>query len=309
MIANYILFLVIFLSLLITDIVESLNFKSFKLFKKNLYCTFDKNINRIIFELKNSNDNCIDKNNYIGSSDELIKELLCYKKDFPHIIDEQWDLLSLLCLKVKDWNEKVNLISRKDVQYLIPNHIIPSLSISLVHQFSTGKSIIDVGTGGGLPGVPLAILFPSCKFTLLDSNNKKMMIVKDIVNSLKLKNVNIVVSRAEEYNKKFDYIIGRAVSNLPNFLSFSSHFLNRRDNNNNDNNKYGLYYLKGGDFTQEIVDAEVKEYNLNPINQLIPNLETDKFVLFIPQHEIDSFYNRMQLSNNNNSSNKLKNLK
>lgn len=148
-----------------------------------------------------------------------------YKQDFKTITDEQWDKLDALSLKLYDWNTKVNLVSRKDVEFLIPNHVVPCLAMSLVRKFGGGETIIDVGTGGGLPGLPLAIICPDAHFTLLDSNSKKMMVVNEIANSLGLKNVNVVCSRAEKLDEKFDFLLGRAVSALPNFLSFSSHLI------------------------------------------------------------------------------------
>lgn len=148
-----------------------------------------------------------------------------YKKDFPDLSGSQWKQLETLALKLYDWNTKVNLVSRKDVESLIPNHIIPCLSISLIRNFNKGETIIDVGTGGGLPGLPLAIACPNAQFTLVDSNSKKMMVVSDIATSLGLKNVRVLCSRAEKVNETFDFMLGRAVSALPSFLSFSSHFV------------------------------------------------------------------------------------
>ena len=122
---------------------------------------------------------------------------------------QQYDKLNQLYIITKQWNEKVNLISRKDIDYLIPNHILPSLSISLIKYFDHHDTIIDVGTGGGFPGLPLAIICPMANFTLLDSSSKKMMVVNDIVNSLELKNVKVINSRAELYRiEKYDFILG-----------------------------------------------------------------------------------------------------
>lgn len=151
-----------------------------------------------------------------------------YKKDFDSISDEQWDKLEELSLKLFDWNTKVNLVSRKDVEFLIPNHVIPCLSMSLIRNFKKGETVIDVGTGGGLPGLPLAIICPDAQFTLIDSNSKKMMVVNDMAASLGLKNVRVICCRAEKLTEKFDFLLGRAVSALPNFLSFSSHLIKEK---------------------------------------------------------------------------------
>ena len=159
------------------------------------------------------------------STSAWLPDYSSYKKDFETITDDQWDKLEALSFKLYDWNTKVNLVSRKDVEFLIPNHIVPCLAMSLIRNFGGGETVIDVGTGGGLPGLPLAIICPDAHFTLLDSNSKKMMVVSEIANSLGLKNVNVVCSRAEKLNDKFDFLLGRAVSALPNFLSFSSHLI------------------------------------------------------------------------------------
>jgi 16S rRNA (guanine527-N7)-methyltransferase len=159
------------------------------------------------------------------STSAWLPDYSAYKKDFETVTDDQWDKLEALSLKLYDWNTKVNLVSRKDVEFLIPNHIVPCLAMSLIRKFGKGETVIDVGTGGGLPGLPLAIICPDAHFTLLDSNSKKMMVVNEIANSLGLNNVNVVCSRAEKLNDKFDFLLGRAVSALPNFLSFSSHLI------------------------------------------------------------------------------------
>lgn len=162
------------------------------------------------------------------STSAWLPDYSSYKKDFGNITDDQWDKLEVLSLKLYDWNTKVNLVSRKDVEFLIPNHVIPCLAMSLIRNFGAGETVIDVGTGGGLPGLPLAIICPDAHFTLLDSNSKKMMVVSEIASSLGLKNVNVVCSRAEKLTDKFDFLLGRAVSALPNFLSFSSHLIDEK---------------------------------------------------------------------------------
>lgn len=175
-----------------------------------------------------------------------------YKKDFDSISEEQWDKLEELSLKLFDWNTKVNLVSRKDVEFLIPNHVIPCLSMSLIRNFKKGETVIDVGTGGGLPGLPLAIICPDAQFTLIDSNSKKMMVVNDMAASLGLKNVRVICCRAEKLTEKFDFLLGRAVSALPNFLSFSSHLIKEKSAassttiaNTGITVSSGMLYLKG----------------------------------------------------------------
>lgn len=175
-----------------------------------------------------------------------------YKKDFDSISEEQWDKLEELSLKLYDWNTKVNLVSRKDVEFLIPNHVIPCLSMSLIRNFKKGETVIDVGTGGGLPGLPLAIICPDAQFTLIDSNSKKMMVVNDMASSLGLKNVRVICCRAEKLPEKFDFLLGRAVSALPNFLSFSSHLIKEKSAvssstiaNIGTTISSGMLYLKG----------------------------------------------------------------
>ena len=220
----------------------------------------------------------------------------------PEISDVQWDQLELLREKLTDWNEKVNLISRKDIDRLVPAHIIPSLAIAKIRRFDGNERVIDIGTGGGFPGLPLAIVCPDAHFTLLDSNGKKMMVVCDLAESIGLKNVNVVHGRAENSkDKTFDFLLGRAVSNLPNFLSFSSHLMTRKSLSkisfgpgNEVHISSGLLYIKGGDYSQELLDANVGKCASFSIQTLLENhLETDKNVLYIPADEILQFSKRM----------------
>mmetsp|Transcript_14422 Transcript_14422/g.23936 ORF Transcript_14422/g.23936 Transcript_14422/m.23936 type:complete len:298 (-) Transcript_14422:748-1641(-) len=243
-----------------------------------------------------------------------------YQSSFPNLTVDQLDQLDQLSSQIEAWNEKVNLISRKDIDAIVPNHIVPSLSVSLVKSFESGQRIVDVGTGGGFPGLPMAIACPAASFTLLDSNTKKMKIVAEIAETLGLDNVNVVTCRAEEYDQKFDFIMGRAVSAVPKFLSFSSHFLNPdRCSGDDDDSRSaetnvdvpratsGLLYLKGGDFTGELQEARISRYSLSAVNQLVPGLESDKSVLYVPTAEVTRFYTNMisaRLSESKNRSNK-----
>jgi len=235
-----------------------------------------------------------------SSSNNNIKdfkqELLAYKTTFKHINDDQWMQLNQLACKLYDWNSKVNLISRKDIDSLVLNHIIPSLSISLVKQFNNDETVIDIGTGGGLPGLPMAIACPNAKFTLLDSNGKKIAIVDDMIQSIGLKNVKTIRGRAEDISHTFDYMMGRAVSAVPTFLGFSSHFVDGKSQakpsmspRDNIIIESGLLYLKGGDFGEELNEASISEYHLFPVRELVP-IESDKNVLFVPANQIVTFH-------------------
>jgi len=223
-------------------------------------------------------------------------EFMVYKDSMQHLSEQQIDLLESLASKVQEWNEKVNLISRKDVEFIVPNHIMPSLAISLVKRFDEHDTVIDVGTGGGFPGLPMAIACPNTAFTLLDSNAKKMKIVEEIATSLGLKNVEVVTSRAEAFtDRKYKFIMGRAVSNLPNFLSFSSHFLDADAggspmNGDMSSKTGGLLYLKGGDFGDELDMAGIEQHSLHPVKDLVQGLDTDKNVLYIPAADVLRFH-------------------
>jgi 16S rRNA (guanine527-N7)-methyltransferase len=221
------------------------------------------------------------------------EEITKFLPNFRKINDNQRLKLLEFCYLIRDWNTKVNLISRKDIDYLVPNHLLPSISVSLIHDFKPKERVIDIGCGGGFPGLPLSILHPDTHFTLIDSNNKKIKIVEDIAKNLKLSNLNVICARAETIKEKFDTLLGRAVSAIPNFLGYCSHLQEQTS-------KSGLYYIKGGDFIQELHEAQITDYSLTPIQQMLPALSTDKFILYIPSHEIVSFHHRY-LQNKNNS--------
>lgn len=214
-------------------------------------------------------------------------ELEKFKKSFPTIQKEQWGALNELCLLVEEWNTKVNVISRKDIKFLVENHLLPSLSLCNVYSFGSDARIVDVGSGGGFPGLPLSIVHPTASFTLIDSNGKKSTVVQDIVSKLGLKNVKVVHKRAEEYQEEHDFILGRAVAAIPAFLSFSSHLLAKTSIHE----KSGLFYIKGGDFGAELQEAKISQHQLFPVNELVP-ITTDKFVLHILASEVHAFNDR-----------------
>lgn len=221
-----------------------------------------------------------------SESSSFASQVQSYQQFFPFLTSQQWDCLEKFCTLTNEWNEKVNLISRKDIDEIVPRHLLPSMSVACIRKFGSLERVIDVGCGGGFPGLPLAIMFPESNFTLLDSSTKKMMVVKDIVQKLKLENVRVVASRAEDCKEQFDSILGRAVSAIPNFLSFSSHLQDPKSNS-------GFWYLKGGNFSAELEDALIFDYSIYPVNNQLP-LDSDKVILFIPAKEIISFRKRLK---------------
>lgn len=170
-------------------------------------------------------------------------------KYFPDLSPIQIDQFSRLGDLYKDWNEKINVISRKDIDSLYEKHVLHSLAIGKFVQFTDGTTILDVGTGGGFPGIPLAILFPNCQFTLIDSIGKKITVVNAIADSLGLSNVVAKQARVEQIKEQFDFVVSRAVTAFPAFLSMVKSRIIKRQNNSISN---GIIYLKGGDFSEEL---------------------------------------------------------
>jgi 16S rRNA (guanine527-N7)-methyltransferase len=177
------------------------------------------------------------------------------QKYFPDLSDSQLYTFSLLGDLYYDWNQKINLVSRKDIPHLYERHILHSLSIGKYFHFEKGEKIMDVGTGGGFPGIPLAILFPEVKFHLVDSIGKKIMVVNDIINKIELKNCSAENVRAENVREKFNFIVSRAVSNFNDFVKLTSSKVTpvRKKGKTS-----GIIYLKGGDFEQEIAHFREK---------------------------------------------------
>ena len=186
------------------------------------------------------------------------------EKYFPELSENQIEKFKLLKQLYIDWNSKINVISRKDIDFLYEKHILHSLSIAKIISFSDGTSILDVGTGGGFPGIPLAILFPKCNFYLIDSIQKKIKVVNAISESIHLTNVVAEQARAESINKKFDFIISRAVTSFPEFYGWVKNKINKKSFNKLQN---GIIYLKGGDLIDELKDfnPKVKVYEIADI--------------------------------------------
>jgi 16S rRNA (guanine527-N7)-methyltransferase len=179
-----------------------------------------------------------------------------------------------------EWNQKINVISRKDIEQIYIHHVLHSLAIAKVISFPENSSILDIGTGGGFPGIPLAILFPNTQFHLVDSIAKKIKVVEEAVNELKLTNVSFEQCRAEKIKTKYDYIISRAVTNFPDFLKL----IKKKFNFENDFPNQGLYYLKGGDFDNEIVPYK-NHINIENISSFFKEdfFETKKVIYYNPK--------------------------
>lgn len=170
-------------------------------------------------------------------------------KYFPDLSAEKISAFERLGNLYSEWNEKINLISRKDIDSLYQKHILHSLSIAKFLGFKPGTKILDIGTGGGFPGIPLSIMFPESRFHLVDSIGKKIMVVKNIIEELNLNNTLGFHCRAETMPYKYDFIVSRAVSSFPDFMILVKDKLASKSFNSIKN---GVIYLKGGDFAEEI---------------------------------------------------------
>ncbi len=186
-----------------------------------------------------------------------MNEILKY---FPNLTALQIDQFQKLEGLYQDWNSKINVISRKDIDKLYTNHILHSLAIAKIQPFAAGTYVLDVGTGGGFPGIPLAILFPETRFYLIDLILKKITVVKAVTEALELKNVKAEQLRAENVKGDYDFIISRAVTNMPDFVLWIKDKIKK---NNKHDLKNGILYLKGGDLTEELQNfPKATEYNI-----------------------------------------------
>ena len=178
---------------------------------------------------------------------------------FPNITSEQKKQFAELEVLYKDWNEKINVISRKDTDSLYEKHILHSLGIAKVMAFADNTKVLDIGTGGGFPGIPLAILFPNVQFTLVDSIGKKITVVKGVAESLGLKNVKAHHIRAEQLKEKFHFVVSRAVTQMPVFLTWLRGKFEKEQFNPKHN---GVLYLKGGDLAEELAGLKAEIFSL-----------------------------------------------
>ena len=182
-------------------------------------------------------------------------------KYFQHLTDDQKSKFKQLEALYEDWNLKINVVSRKDIEELYLRHVLHSLGIAKVIDFKDGSRILDVGTGGGFPGIPLAILFPNCKFHLVDSIAKKLKVVDEVVEGLGLTNVKTTHSRVEDINGNYDFIVSRAVAIMPTFVHWVKGKIAKEQKNDLKN---GILYLKGGDLSEELQDYRTATiYNLS----------------------------------------------
>ncbi|MCF6240978.1 MAG: 16S rRNA (guanine(527)-N(7))-methyltransferase RsmG [Bacteroidales bacterium] len=201
------------------------------------------------------------------------------KKYFPDLTENQINQFACLDDLYKEWNAKINVISRKDIDTLYERHVLHSLAIAKFIRFTDNTDILDVGTGGGFPGIPLAIMFPKVNFYLVDSIGKKIKVVNAIAEELKLKNVKAVHQNSKDVRQKFDFVVSRAVTAFPKFLNLVKGKIKNKDKNAVSN---GIIYLKGGDLSQELNGFKNKVI-LTPISRYFnEDFFTTKWVLYYP---------------------------
>lgn len=202
---------------------------------------------------------------------------------FADFTPDQLDQLTRLGPLYQEWNEKINVISRKDIEGLYEKHVLHSLSIAAVFEFEPGAEIIDIGTGGGFPGIPLAIFFPEVKFHLVDSIGKKLKVVEAVAEGIGLKNVTIQHTRAEEIrNRKFDFVVSRAVAPLGELWKWGKPLLKKSKPQAESPSQHGLICLKGGDLAAEIQQSGTRP-RLMEIHDIFPEeFFREKFVVYVP---------------------------
>ena len=200
-------------------------------------------------------------------------------KYFPHLTEEQRRQFAELDPLYRDWNAKINVISRKDIDALYEHHVLHSLGIAQMIRFKPGTKILDFGTGGGFPGVPLAILFPECEFLLVDSIGKKVKVAGAVAESLGLKNVRVLLGRGEEIKEQFDFVVSRAVMQLQELVGFTKQLVHHTQRNGMPN---GLICLKGGE-----LQAELRPFKrIVEVQELYPTFDEEYFktkkVVYLP---------------------------
>ena len=200
-------------------------------------------------------------------------------KYFPHLTEEQRSQFAELDPLYREWNAKINVISRKDIDALYEHHVLHSLGIAQMIRFKPGTKILDFGTGGGFPGVPLAILFPECEFLLVDSIGKKVKVAGAVAESLGLKNVRVLHGRGEEIKEQFDFVVSRAVMQLQELVGFTKQLVHGTQRNGMPN---GLICLKGGELQAELRPCK----RIVEVQELYPTFDEEYFktkkVVYLP---------------------------
>ena len=203
-------------------------------------------------------------------------------KYFDDFTENQLHQFGQLAELYRDWNEKINVISRKDIDELYERHVLHSLAIAAINNFHDGAQVVDIGTGGGFPGIPLAIFFPNVEFLLSDSIGKKIKVVQGVAEAVGLKNVTAVHSRVEEIKgRTFDFAVSRAVAPLGALWRWTSHMIKK--GKAADDYPNGLICLKGGDLKKEIADSKLNARSIS-VSEIFPEPFFDeKFLVYVPK--------------------------
>ncbi|MDX1363824.1 MAG: 16S rRNA (guanine(527)-N(7))-methyltransferase RsmG [Arenibacter latericius] len=202
-------------------------------------------------------------------------DLTIIYKYFPNLTEHQKEQFTKLQDVYQDWNVKINVVSRKDIDELYIRHVLHSLAIAKFQQFAPNTHVLDVGTGGGFPGIPLAILFPETQFVLVDAIGKKIKVVQEVIDNLDITNVTAIHSRVEELDQQFDFIVSRAVAAMPTFVHWVKGKIKKDSVHDRKN---GILYLKGGDLEEEL--KEYRTVEVYPISDYFEEefFETKKLV-------------------------------
>jgi 16S rRNA (guanine527-N7)-methyltransferase len=206
------------------------------------------------------------------------------RKQFPQVEETAWPVLEAWAVLLREWNAKINLISRKDIEYLEARHLSHCLAITNHLKLMSGARIMDVGTGGGFPGIIMAICYPQANFTLIDSIGKKITVVQDLVDRLGLKNVEARQCRAEDVKKQFDFVTGRAVKNLPEYFSWIKKNVRRGERNSIPN---GVLYWKGGELDDELTALGIRPRKTISLGEIFGDLYfEEKYILHFDARDI-----------------------
>ena len=199
---------------------------------------------------------------------------------FPQLTPHQRTQLEQLDPLYREWNERINVISRKDIDQLYEHHVLHSLSIARLVRFAPGAEVLDLGTGGGFPGIPLAILFPETNFWLVDGRGKKIKVVQAVAEALELQNVRALHSRAEELKHHFDFVLSRAVARLDKLVNWTGRVLKKKQPHGR---PHGLIALKGGRVIEEIEDLHNRHYTeIYPLSDFFTeSYFTEKYIVYV----------------------------